>query len=113
MYNAEVENYILQFLLIEDRNKPTTALIHQISIPSLASVPMSPNNPLENVDIVKNQAKENGGFCVGEEGEGEGVESGVTPVKNRVPQSADSSLQVSPKFQHSNKIREHMVKRAK
>ena len=110
MYNAEVQNYILQFLLVEERDKPTTALIHQISIPSLASVPTSPNNPLENVDIVKNQAKENGGICVGEEGEGKTVESGVTPVKNRVPQS---SLQVSPKFQHSNKIREHVVKRAK
>lgn len=240
MYNAEVENYLLQFLLIEKSDKPTTALIHQISMPpetmefdragslrrgqlnsadssdsidsgvggdttpvaeggvhqpqirgraatfdvykirtrvgskvsqitkytqevlaskpqqrqksrntspsvrrllstkrrvtsspqmfripprrtssmevakileSSASVPTSPNSPLENGDIVKSQAKENGGICV--EGEGEGVDSGVTPVKSRVPRSADSSPQVSPKFQHSNKIREHMVKRAK
>lgn len=33
MYNAEVENYLLQFLLIEKSEKPTSALIHEISMP--------------------------------------------------------------------------------
>ena len=33
VYNAEVENYLLQFLLVEKSNKLTTALIHQISMP--------------------------------------------------------------------------------
>ena len=33
VYNAEVENYLLQFLLIEKSDKPSTALVHQISMP--------------------------------------------------------------------------------
>ncbi len=43
----------------------------------------------------------------------ETVDSGVTPIKSRAPRSADSSPQVSPVSPHSNKIREHSVKRAK
>ena len=244
MYNAEVENYLLQFLLVEKSNKPTTALIHQISMPpktmefdragslrrgqlnsadssdsidsgvggdttssvdggphqpqirgraatfdvykirtrvgskvstvtkltqevlaskpqqhqksknsspsrkrllstkrritsspqmfripmrrtssaekaldSSTSVPTSPNDLAvsENGDVVKSKVKENGVCRVGggEEREGEGVDSGVTPVKRRAPRSADSSPQVSPVFPHSSKIREHSVKRAK
>ena len=87
------------------------------TLESSASVPTSPNSlaMLENGDVVKSKAKENGSICVGggEEREGEGVDSGVTTVKNRTPRSADSSPQVSPVFPHSNKIKEHMVKRAK
>ena len=33
VYNAEVENYLLQFLLVEKGDKLTTSLIHQISMP--------------------------------------------------------------------------------
>ena len=33
VYNADVENYLLQFLLVEKRDKPTSALIHEISMP--------------------------------------------------------------------------------
>jgi hypothetical protein len=33
VYNAEVENYLLQFLLVEKSDKPTTTPIHQISMP--------------------------------------------------------------------------------
>ena len=72
------------------------------------SVPSSPDSiaVLENGDIKSSQTKEEGGGR-------EDVDSGVTPVKNRTPRSADSSPQVSPKMSHSNKIKEHMVKRAK
>jgi hypothetical protein len=84
------------------------------ALDSSASVPTSPNDLalLENGDVVKSKAKENGVCRVGEgEREGEAVDSGVTPVKSRAPRSADSSPQVSPVFSH--KIREHSVKRAK
>jgi hypothetical protein len=33
VYNAEVENYLLQFLLVEKNDKPTTTLIHQLPRP--------------------------------------------------------------------------------
>jgi hypothetical protein len=33
VYNAEVENYLLQFLLVERSDKLTTTLFHQISMP--------------------------------------------------------------------------------
>ena len=86
---------------------------------SSASVPTSPA-VFENGDVGKHKAKENGDVRIRERGGGEGgemegddVDSAVTPVKNRAPRSADSSPQVSPVFPHSNKIREHTVKRAK
>lgn len=244
VYNAEVENYLLQFLLVEKSDKPTTALIHQISMPpetmefdrvgslrrgqlnsadssdsidsgvggdttssvdggthqpqirgraatfdvykirtrvgskvstvtkftqevlaskptqhqkskspsmrrllstkrritsspqmfripprrtssaeraleSSASVPTSPIalGVLENGDVVKSKAKENGVVCAiggGEEGEGGEESEGVdSAIKNRTPRSADSSPQESPVFQHTSRIREHSVKRAK
>lgn len=87
------------------------------ALDSSTSVPTSPNDLAvsENGDVVKSKVKENGVCRVGggEEREGEGVDSGVTPVKRRAPRSADSSPQVSPVFPHSSKIREHSVKRAK
>ena len=33
VYNADVENYLLQFLLVEKHDRPTSDLIHQLSMP--------------------------------------------------------------------------------